>query len=171
MRQGDMVRLACQSMLVGKNWGITGVRLADGQAPRILPTAMATGLYSRYHGRERLFTEMANLSTFEQPLRLGSLVPAPRVAVLDVVVTRRDRTLYIHAINRHIHDAVSARIEIGRLGAGAGTALVHTLTGPLEPGEKAGYADIADRQIEFSGETVSVEFPARSVTVVEVPLR
>lgn len=171
MRQGDMVRIACQSMLVGRNWGITGVRLTDGKAPRILPTAMVTGLYSRYHGRDRLYTEMTNLPTFDQPLRMGSLVPAPRVAVLDVVATRHDRTLYIHAINRHIHEAVSARIAIGRLGAGTGTAIVHTLTGPLEPGEKAGYADIADRQVTFSGDSVSVAFPSRSVTVIEIPLR
>ena len=170
MRQGDQVRIACQSMLVGKKWGITGVRLADGQAPRILPTAMATGLYSRYHGRDRLFTEMTNLPAFEQPLRLGSLTPAPRVAVLDIVVTRRDRMLYLHAINRHRHDAVSARFEIGRLGTGTGTAILHTLTGPLEPGEKAGGADITERRIEVPTDAVPVEFPARSVTVVEVPL-
>jgi hypothetical protein len=132
---------------------------------------LVPGLSRGYQGRDRLFTEISNLPTFEQPLRMGYSTGAPRVATLDVVATRRDRTLYIHAINRHLRDAVPARIETGRLGVGAGAARMHALTGPVTPGAQDGYAEIADRQIEFTGDAVPVEFPARSVTVVEIPLR
>jgi alpha-N-arabinofuranosidase len=171
MRQGDQVRIGCQSMLVGTNWGIAGVRLAAGKTPRIRPTAMATGLYSRYHGRERLLAELTNMPTFPQPLQMGFLAPEPRVAFLDVVVTRRDRTLFIHAINRHMRDAISTRFDLRRLGGSTGGATLHTLTGPVEPNAEAGYAAITEKRIKARGHSVLIEFPARSISVAEIPIR
>lgn len=165
MRSGDRVRLACQSMLVGTKWGITGVRLEAGQEPRILPTALATGLYSRHHGRERLYIETANVRTFAQPLRINGIAPAPRVAYLDVLVTRRGSTLYAHVINRHIAEAMPVRFDVGRVGKPDGRATLRAIKGAVQ----ADGAAIEETTWSTRGAAFEVAFPARSVSVLEIP--
>ncbi len=167
MRSGDRVHLACQSMLVGTRWGITGIRLEHGKAPRILPTAMATGLYSRHHGKERLYVELANVRTFPQPLRINGIAPAPRVAYLDVVVTRSGRTLYAHVINRHMTEALPVRFDVSRVGKPAGRATLRAIHGPLD---ETG-ATLEETTWSTRGAAFEVTFPARSVSVLEIPLR
>ncbi len=56
MRAGDVVKIACQSMLVGKTWPLTGVRISETQAfdPFFLPAGQGVMLYSKYHGNKLL---------------------------------------------------------------------------------------------------------------------
>ena len=157
-------------MLVGTNWGITGVRLTPGQAPRLLPTALVTGLYSRHHGRERLRTDLANMPTYNQPLRMNAITPAPRVAYLDFVVTRTGQTLYLHVINRHMSQDLPVDLHMERLGTLRGEAIQRTLIAPVEDGETATHAAIRETTLPVRGNVLRLQFPARSVGVVEIAL-
>jgi alpha-N-arabinofuranosidase len=167
MRAGDRVHLACQSMLVGTTWGITGIRVAAGQEPRILPTALVTGLYSRHHGNERLYIERANVRTYPQPLRINGIAPAPRVAFLDIVVTRRARTLVAHVINRHRDQALPVRFDVSRVGQPAGRATLRAIHGSRNQND----ATITESEQRAAGAVFEVVFPARSVSVLEIPLK
>ena len=166
MRSGDRVQLACQSMLVGKRWGITGIRVADDAPPRLLPTALATGLYSRHHGNERLYLELANVRTYAQPLRINGIAPAPRVAYLDIVVTRTARRLYAHVINRHITDALPLRFDVSRVGQLTGQVALRAIHGSRDRDDAA----VTESQLPGTGTVFDVVVPARSVSVLEIPL-
>jgi len=171
MRNGDVIKIACQSMLVGKYWGITGVRVSEDKSPRLLPTAMVTGLYSRHHGRERLFVEIANTPTYVQSCRINSIAPAPRVAFLVIVATRNDNALYLHVINRHRDENMPLEIVASRIGPLDGIATFYVLSGPIVSSDTTGYAEIREKTIKRDGDSVFWEIPARSVCVVEMPFK
>lgn len=171
MRRGDWIKIGCQSMLVGKKWGITGIRVAEGEDPRLLPTAMATGLYSRHHGNERLLVEMANVATIEQPLKMNSIAPTPRMALVDVVVTRTGKAVYIHAINRHFSESQTIKVDLSDLGLPASEATLHALTGPEKPNKENGYARVVSSPQTVEGKTATLALPARSVCVGKILLK
>lgn len=170
MRRGDRVKIGCQSMLVGTKWGITAVRVQEGEPPRMLPTGQVTGLYSRRHGSERLRVDLLDLPTVRQPLRFNSITPAPRMATVDIVVTRGDGTLYLHAINRSMTDDAPVRFELASVGGAEGDATMHTLTGPVEAEAGEPDATITTATVTADGDTLDLTLPARSVSVIELPL-
>lgn len=55
--------------------------------------------YRRHIGREILQTYVDGPAV-AQPVQLGEITPAPRLALIDAVTTREDGTLYLHLINR-----------------------------------------------------------------------
>jgi alpha-N-arabinofuranosidase len=169
MREGGWARIGCQSMLVGTSWGITGVRVEEGEPPQLYPTALATGLYSRHHGAERLAVEIENLPTYQQPLQLNSIEPAT-VGLVDLLVTRTGATLYLHAINRDIARAVPVELSLAALGGAAGEGVHHVLSGPVRAGEETARADVTEAALPAAGETVRLALPARSVSVAVIPL-
>ncbi len=102
MRKGDKIKIACQSMTVGKGWGITGIRVDPDykQQAVMLPTGQVTGLYASHHGNELLDIDYQNIPCFEQPYKMNAIVPQKKVAELDVLATKSDDRLFIHVINR-----------------------------------------------------------------------
>jgi alpha-N-arabinofuranosidase len=178
MRQGDVVAIATQSMLVGDNWDIHAI-FADryGQIPPyLLPTGQVTMLYSKHHGRERLEVEVANMAYYDQSYRMGGISPAPRVAYLDILATREASRLFLHAINRHFDQALAVQFDISDLEKQhTTTGTLHIFEGrlnnepaadePLAPGR------ITEMKFPVLRSRFQVRLPARSVTVVEVPLQ
>ncbi|MGF1448961.1 MAG: hypothetical protein ACFB20_06050 [Opitutales bacterium] len=177
MRQGDVIRVANQSMLVGSNWAISGIRVpkpGDAAQPFMTSTAMAVSLYSRHHGDRFLDTRLEGNTYFAQPYRLQNIRPMERVADLDVVSTRDADTLYVHAINR---DPAQARLllisledflpEVPIL------AQIYTMREKLP--SPASQLDVAEIQSLSLGALVQLEripvlLPAKSVNVIEVKL-
>jgi hypothetical protein len=103
IRRGDTVDLATQSMLVGRAWGITGIRVypeAD-QAPILLPTAEVVTLYNHYHGNQRLRVRYdAAPASWRPEIRFSTKgAPCEQAALVDVVATRDQKRIYVHAIN------------------------------------------------------------------------
>lgn len=178
MRQGDVVRMATQSMLIGDGWGIHAIYCdRHGRSrPHMVPSGQVTMLYSKHHGDRRLAIDVENMPYFEQPYRMAGIQPASRVAYVDVLATRNETTLYVHAINRHFRQALTLRIDVSELdGQPNAEGTLHVLEGrlntapaarqPLAPGRiRAESVAVEDRQCV-------ARLPARSVTVVEIPLR
>jgi alpha-L-arabinofuranosidase len=178
MRQGDVIHMAAQSMLIGDGWGIHAI-CCDRHGrfrPYMVPSGQVTMLYCKYHGDQRLAIDMENMPHFEQPYRMAGIRSAGRVAYVDVLATRNDKTLYVHTINRHFHEALSLRLDVSALDAQPqqeGT--LHNLEGRLNnapaPGESRAPGRIRTESIRIQGNPFVVKLPARSVSVVEIPLQ
>lgn len=178
MRQGDVVQIAAQSMLIGDRWGIHAIRCDrhGRNPPYMVPSGQVTMLYSWHHGSKLLKTDLAGVPRYEQPFRMGGNSPAHGVAMLDVLATRNDKTLYVHAINRHFDQPLSVELDVSALTQRSGPrGMLHTLEGRLkdtpEPGESPAPGRIRDEALDIGGSRFQVRLPARSVSVVEVPLR
>ena len=178
MRSGDVVRLAAQSMLIGDGWGIHAIYCdRRGRTPAyMIPSGQVTALYSRYHGDKRLAVGLTPLPHYEQPYRLAGIGPASRVAYLDLLATRNEKTLYLHAINRHFDRALSIQVDVSALKiepANSGT--LHLLEGRLAkeppPGGPLAPGRIRDEMFPIPGDRFLVTLPNRTVSVVEIPLR
>ncbi|MFP4356388.1 MAG: hypothetical protein ACLFUJ_14820 [Phycisphaerae bacterium] len=177
MRLGDVIGMGCQSMTVGSSWGITGIRVdpSGKVAPYPLPTGQVTGLYSRYHGNVRLRTTTANVPHFAQPFQMAGIAPAEKVLALDIVATSGPEAIYLHVINRSFSRDLEVQVDLSDFEDVAGPAVLHSLTGRLEnqpgPGQDLPVASVDDTLVEFSGGELTVRFPKRSVSVLEIPRR
>ena len=178
MRQADVVEMANQSMLIGDGWGIHAICCdRHGKTlPYMIPSGQVTKLYSLHHGDRRLAIEVAGMPFYEQPYRMAGIGPAPHAAYLDLLVTRDDRAVYLHAINRHFREALTVRLDLADLdGKPRGGGSLHVLEGRLEnepgAGEALAPARVHNQPLETSGRSVEVLLPPRSVAVAEVRLR
>ena len=178
MRQGDVVQIAAQSMLIGDRWGIHAI-CCDRQGrvpPYMVPSGQVTMLYSQHHGSERLEVDLTGVPRYEQPYRMAGIGPAREAACLDVLATRDRETLYVHAINRHFDRSLSPEVDFSALKQRPGKeAVLHVLEGRLDnaPGPDEGLAPgrIRDDPFEVRGNRFQIRLPARSVSVIEVPLQ
>ena len=175
MRSGDVIDIACQSMLVGMGWGISAVH-ADPAAvkdPVYLPTGQLTAFYSKHHGDRLVKVDAVGVPTYEQPYRMGGIRPSKKVAVIDAVATANETTVYVHAINRSFDKAMEVTIDLSGFEAGDG-AVHHMVQGRLNDAPKDGQPEQVGREIkrkiEGSSKPLKVTLPKRSVSCVEIPL-
>ena len=166
LRESGRIKIANQSMLVGTSWRITGIRVdtTEAERPRMYPSALVTGLYSRHHGDQLLDYEVENANYYAQPFQLGNIQPAPKVAEQDVVVTADAGAYYLHIINRSYTGARSLRFVF----PGGVGAYTHYLISELGKGNRSDFAGVTETTGRFAGDTGVVEVPARSVSVVRV---
>ena len=177
IRQGDVVEMANQSMLIGDGWGIHAI-YCDRRGrtpPYMIASGQVTMLYSHHHGNQRLAIDVENMPRYEQPYRMGGNGPAREVACVDLLATRDEATLYLHAVNRHFHRALTVEVDVAALGVtGERSGRVHTLEGRLtrtpSPGEDLAPGKIGTKTFAIPGRRFEVRLPRRSVNVVEVPL-
>jgi len=177
LRQGDVIQLAAQSMLIGDRWGIHAICCdRNGRTPpHMIPSGQVTMLYSWYHGNRRLKVDLTGVPRYVQPYRMGGNGPADSAAFLDVLATRNDNALYVHAINRHFDQSIPVQIDISALKEQPGRrGKLHRLEGRLRntpgPGESQAPGRIRDEMFEIGGSRIQVQLPARSVNIIEVPL-
>ena len=178
MRQGDVVQLATQSMLIGDGWKIHAIWCdRNGKTPPyMVPSGQVTALYSKHHGDRRLQVDVSNVPRYDQPYRMAGIGPSRQVASLDVLVTRDEDTLYLHAINRHFDRAIETEIDLSELDKrpeARGT--LHILEGRLNNAPEASQAlapaRVREATFDIEGDKCLVQLPRRTVTVVEIPLR
>ena len=175
MRSGDVIDIACQSMLVGMGWGISAVH-ADPAAvkdPVYLPTGQLTAFYSKHHGDRLVKVDAVGVPTYEQPYRMGGIRPSKKVAVIDAVATANETAVYVHAINRSFDKAMEVTIDLSGFEAGDG-AVHRIVRGRLNDAPKDGQPEQIGREIkrkiEGSPKPLKVTLPKRSVSCVEIPL-
>jgi len=140
------------------------------------PSGQVTMLYSKHHGSKRLEVDLANVPRYEQPYRMAGIGPARSAAYLDILATRSQETLYLHCINRHFDSALVVEIDVSALdGRPKDEGTLHVLEGRLNNapgvGEDPAPGQIREESLAIAGSPFPVQLPARSVTVVEVPLR
>lgn len=175
LRGSDVIDLANQSMLVGKSWGIAGIRVAqDGVAPpTYAPTAEATTLYRKHHGDRRLAVN------YETPVPLwnGQAFFAQRAteraASVDVLATRDAKNLYLHLLNTDYDHPQRIAVRLEGLPVAAGSATLHRLRfltrDEVQPGGSWTVAETESVTVTPAG--CAVQVPCRSATVVVLPLR
>jgi len=177
MRQADVVEMANQSMLIGDGWGIHAICCdRHGKTrPYMIPSGQVTALYSQHHGDRRLAIDVAGMRFYEQPYRMAGIGPAAKAAYLDLLVTRDERTVYLHAINRHFRQALPVRLDLTELGGTPGpSGTLHVMEGRLRnapaAGEAIAPAEVRSETLKISGNSVEALLPARCVAVLEIPL-
>ncbi len=175
MRCGDVIDIACQSMLVGMGWGISAVHTdpAAVKDPVYLPTGQLTAFYSRHHGDRLVKTNAVGIPTYEQPYRMGGIAPKKKVAVIDLVATADETAVYVHAINRSFNKAIEVTIEMQGFEPGDQT-VQHVVRGRLNDTPEDGQPEQIGREIKRKVNALSRAFnvmlPERSVSCIEIPL-
>jgi len=172
MRKAGVVEIATQSMLVGKGWGITAIRVDEKaeKPPYMRPSGMVTMLYSKHHGDRLLEMKASGVPMYNQPLRLGGIRPSPKVAMIDAVATADDKAVYWHAINRSFHHALEVTVDLSHVGPLVGKARTYVLEGRLDDERDEGprpVAQVKEQAVMAEGAVAKLQLPARSVVVLQ----
>jgi len=174
MRMGDVMELGCQSLLVGNAWDITGIRVnvRAQKPPYFMPTGQVTMFYSKYHGDNLLVTEALQIPTYIQPYQMGFLKPQEKVAYIDALATASDQAIYFHAINRHFNNPMKISIDLSDFSNLTGQAVHHIFESSFkdkpERSDAAQIGSIRDAPIRFTGKTLNVTLPNRTVSCIEI---
>jgi len=175
MRQADVIHIANQSMLVGHSWGIAAVRVdPTGKMPaHYNAQGAATTFYNHHHGDLLLAVQTTNVPAVAQPYSVNWPKPRPRVMLLDVVATRSDQAVFVHAVNRAFDADLEAELDLAALAPPDGKAVQHLLEGTPadEVASRRGWMTERSRPVEVAGGKARVIFPRQSVSIVEIPAR
>ena len=175
VRAGDVIALGNQSMLVGKSWGITGIRVAkDGVAdPVYHPTAEVTTLYRKHHGDRRLQVDYETPA----PLWKGEVFFNYRItkqaATVDVIATRDAKNLYLHILNTDYDQPQRIKVSLADLPVAGGSATLHRLRfltrDEAQPGGPWAVSETEAVPVTPAG--FALQVPCRSATIAVLPLR
>ncbi len=175
LRHGNLFRLATQSMLVGRSWGITGIRVFpdSDREPVLFPSLRATDFYRRHHARFLLATTVSSGgNVFDLGLFTGKAgAPTGRAAAVDVVAMRDERSLRIFAINTARTREAPCRFvlpaKLSKQGEWRRVSMQFALRGEEKD---------ADLRVEETATTCPLSaldqpllLPPRSITLLEVP--
>ena len=176
LRSANVIKMGCQSMLVGSSWGITGIRVdkEGNTAPYYLPTSQMTSFYAKHHGKHLLDAELDNVPVYNQPLKLAGIEPKDKVAYIDFLPTGSKERLALFFINRDLTNNRKVIINLASFTNLNFSGQLSILTGVLEnekvtpPQDK--YLSKINKQIEIKNQECSFELPARSVSVLEISM-
>ncbi|MFW6146227.1 MAG: hypothetical protein ACOC7R_02725 [Planctomycetota bacterium] len=175
MRQGDRIRIATQSMLLGRGWSFASI-FADPTGkhpPYYTPQGSATIFCRAHHGSTLLRSTLTGVRTRPQPFHFGWGGGVDHeVAELDVLVTADADRLFIHAINRTFDRDLPLRIDLSAVGPVASNGTHHRLTFRPHAEEGLGVSNGIARRTSApiaTGERMTVTLPARTVSIIEVP--
>jgi alpha-N-arabinofuranosidase len=176
MREGDIVSLGCQSMLVGIHWGINAIRADEtGREPAyFMPTGQVTMFYGKHHGSDMLELAAENVPRYRQPYGMGNIGPKQaQVSCIDALATADSDRIYFHAINRSFDEDLEISVDLSGF-TGLGETAVHHLfegrlrDGPAE-GEEREMGSFRENRVSRQGTTLFLTLPRRSASIVEIP--
>lgn len=176
LRQGDLINMAMQSMLVGSYWPIDSIRVdKENKRPAyMMPSGMVTKLYSQNHGDEMLAVDLANEEFYQQPYKMGQLAPAGKVAYVDVIATKSASALTVHMINRRFTGKQLVIIDCSAFKVKPQQVELIILDGRLndqpQEGEPLSPAQIRHEKVSFSGSRLELEIPSRSIVFAKFAL-
>lgn len=174
-KNGHVIEMGCQSMLVGSSWGITGIRVDDSQywPPYYLPSSQMTSFYAKHHGTHRLRSEIKNMPVFKQPLQLASIRAKNKVALVDVLVTGSSDSVSVFFINRDYREEQLVTLDLTAFD-NLGSNVRHViLTGELDNANvnirKDAFVYGEEKLLDSENGICRVNLPKRSVSVVQAP--
>ena len=176
MREGDLITIGMQSMLLGCHWPIDSIRVdRTGKHPAfMMPTGMVSSLYSQHHGDRLLDVDLSGQEFYGQPYKMHDIKPADKVAAVDVVATRNETDLTVHMINRSFAERRKIVIDCSALGVKPQEAEILIMEGRLEDkppaGEPQSAARITTRKVPLTGATLQLDLPARSIVFARFSL-
>ncbi len=172
MRSGDAVKIACQSMTVGKNWFLTAIRVSESESfePFFMPAGQMLMFYSKYHGSKMLKTTGKNIPTYKQPLKMNWLHAQKKIAYVDALTTADKNAIYFHAINRHFTSDIPITIDLSRFKNISTNAVHHifqgkTVEGYYPCGPAIGF--FTDKKLTIKKNKIKVILPAHSISCIE----
>jgi alpha-L-arabinofuranosidase len=179
IRNGDVIRMGTQSMMVGSRWGLSAIGVREDDPDYLIrqATGLATALYSNHHGRDVLAIQSEGGGFFEQPFKLRNIEPAPKVAYVDVTATRTGDTVYVHLINRDFRSIRPVELDFSGFAAAPKVVGLHRLTGRLHnlpaDGEPTSYGEIRSMPLTLASDengVCTLRLPPRSVSIYELKL-
>jgi len=177
LRKADLITLATQSMLVGKRWQITAIRVdPDNRVPAfMMPSGMVTSLYSQNSGNELLAVEISGAEFYNQPFKMSGLEPNDRIACVDVLATKDKGKLVVHMINRRFSGEQQVTVDCKDFNLKPQEMEIVVMEGRLtdQPGEGESLApaQIYQRKIPFDGELLTLTLPPRAIVFAKFSLR
>jgi alpha-L-arabinofuranosidase len=177
LRRGDVIELATQSMLIGKAWGITGIRVApDAEHPPFyLPTAEATTLYRQHHGDRRLAVHYeTGLPPWKPAVCFGQKYRVTERAVtVDVVATRDAQHLYLHILNTDYEQPHRIAVRLDGLTVAGKRATLHRLCflTRAEATPNGPWARAETENLPLRPVGLEAQLPRRSATIIVIPLQ
>ena len=176
LRRGDIINLACQSMLIGRNWPITAIRVdpENRQPAYEFPSGMVTEMYSKNHGDELLAVDLANEEFYQQPYQMGQLAAPGKVAYVDVIATKSPDALTVHMINRRFAGPQVVSIDGSAFNLKPQKVQLTILEGRLNDkpldGEPMSPAEVRTETVSFTGGSLKLELPPRSIVFARLSL-
>ena len=176
LRRGDIINLACQSMLIGRNWPITAIRVdpENRQPAYEFPSGMVTEMYSKNHGDELLAVDLANEEFYQQPYQMGQLAAPGKVAYVDVIATKGPDALTVHMINRRFASPQVVSIDGSAFNLKPQKVQLTILEGRLNDkpldGEPMSPAEVRTETVSFTGGSLKLELPPRSIVFARLSL-
>ena len=176
LRQGNLINMAMQSMLVGSYWPINSIRVdKDNKRPAyMMPSGMVTKLYSQNHGDEMLAVDLANAEFYQQPYKMGQLGPVGKVAYVDVIATKSESNLTVHMINRRFEGMQPVTIDSSAFKVKPQAVELLIFEGRLNDEPKEGEplcpAQIRREKAAFKGNRLELELPPRSIVFAKYSL-
>ncbi|MBD3240395.1 MAG: hypothetical protein GF331_07405 [Chitinivibrionales bacterium] len=172
MRQGDIIHLATQSMLIGHRWDISAIRYdPDGTHPTYRNAqGTVTEFYGKHHGGALLEADVRGVQKAPQPYAMGWAKPVDRVALQDILVTRDRTCVYVHCVNKALRDTIGVEIDVRELGITDGTAIHRTLEGNSteEFAKTYRWLNESAQDVDVRNDAVSVLLPPKSISVVRI---
>ena len=172
MRNGDRINVATQSMVIGSSWKIAAVQVdPDGvEDPYYVPQGQVARLYSRNHGDELIALRTEGIPILHvQP---DGYVPQPKGALVDVVVTRDAKTLFVHLIHRGLRNSALVDIDLSAVAADANKGRLKSLLAQPFASRETFSGKAAYKQVEAEVVlTQPIELAPASVSVLEIPIR
>ena len=174
-REGEHLKLATQSMLLGVTWGITAIRAPDhlnqGKfEPWLLPQAQATRFYNEHHGAFFLPVEpQSELPWFKLP-RADAHQNGDKANAVDLVASTTGNTVWLHTINFHRTRAFPVEVVFEQPYPATPSIRMRIMSGPQNMSlssnrqilnESMGTAAFHDGILKFT-------LPAASFSVIEI---
>lgn len=174
IRQGDIIKIANQSMLVGHAWGIAAIQYDREELEPIYYNAQGavTTLYNKNHGSEVLAVDVNGATIREQPYMMGVATAPGNVATVDVVATRKPGMAYVHLVNRDPAEAAQFKVDLSALQPAGKLATLLRLEGvPEKEVETCGaWLKTVESNLTLDDAGVTVELPPSSVAVLKLPI-
>jgi alpha-N-arabinofuranosidase len=169
MRRSEDIRIATQSMTVGRAWGITAIHVWDDpkKPAQIYPTGLVVGLYAKHHGSQRLKLDGVKVPTYRLPYQVNGIGPYDKVQTTDVVATGDSLKVYMHAINSSFYEIVRLKFDVGSLLL-KGDGWQYSMTGRLKDEGDTDIATVGQMPVRVEKGTLTVTLPSKSVSVIEL---
>ncbi|WP_269539254.1 alpha-L-arabinofuranosidase C-terminal domain-containing protein [Cerasicoccus fimbriatus] len=174
IRQGDIIKIANQSMLVGHGWGIAAIQYNKSDIEPIYYNAQGavTTLYNKNHGDQVLSIDIENAPIREQPYMMGVNTAPGNVATVDAVATRSAHVLYLHLVNRDPSEEIELSIDLSAFQLPSTEATLLTLIGvPEKDVETEGaWIKTIETKVEVDDDQLTLTLPPSTVANVKLPI-
>lgn len=170
MRHAKDLRIACQSMTVGRAWGITAIHVWDDprKPAQTYPTGLLVALYAKHHGPNLLRLDEVTVPTFRQPYKVNWLGPYPKVQTTDVLATGGKKGIFLHAINRSFDQPAKLNVDLDAIQGLKPVGTQYLMTGRLKDAGPDDIAKVTRIPVSVGRDHLTVTLPARSVSVIEL---